>query len=284
MNFGAPALVAQLGQRRLEHVDPHPVVVHLDLHDVGLEGREARHRAGIGRRLGHDDVAGIEERAADEVDHLLAAGGDHQVVGLDHRALGGHHLHDASADVLEPVGRAVLERRGAGIDGHARHQRGEVLGREGRRVRQAGGQRDDLGPGGHGHHVAHRGGRHPARALGEQAAIALDLVGTGGRCALAGSVVYRHAPRRNASAQWTTSSTSSKAWASPRRSASGPFLPTLLAGALAARNVGLDFDDTDFAFLEQTGFLLGVVVAVAVLGVDRPPPRGGHERRATRSS
>jgi hypothetical protein len=46
-----------------------------------------------------------------------------------------------------------------------------------------------------------------------------------------------------------------------------PFLPTLLAGALAARNVGLDFDDTDFAFLEQTGFLLGVVVAVAVLGV-----------------
>jgi hypothetical protein len=46
-----------------------------------------------------------------------------------------------------------------------------------------------------------------------------------------------------------------------------PFLPTLLAGALAARNLGLDFDDTDFAFLEQTGFLLGVVVAVAVLGV-----------------
>jgi len=49
-----------------------------------------------------------------------------------------------------------------------------------------------------------------------------------------------------------------------------PFLPTLLAAALAARNVGLDFDDTDFAFLEQTGFLLAIVVAVAVLGlVDR---------------
>ena len=46
-----------------------------------------------------------------------------------------------------------------------------------------------------------------------------------------------------------------------------PFLPTLLAGALAARNIGLDFDGTDFAFLEQTGFLLAVVVAVAVLGV-----------------
>jgi hypothetical protein len=46
-----------------------------------------------------------------------------------------------------------------------------------------------------------------------------------------------------------------------------PFLPVLLAGALAARNIGIDFDGTDFAFLEQTGFLLGVVVAVAVLGV-----------------
>src|ERR671916_1695532 len=46
-----------------------------------------------------------------------------------------------------------------------------------------------------------------------------------------------------------------------------PFLPTLLAAALAARNVGLDFDDTDFAFLEQTAFLLAIVVAVAVLGV-----------------
>ncbi len=53
-----------------------------------------------------------------------------------------------------------------------------------------------------------------------------------------------------------------------------PFLPTLLAGALAAANLGIDFDGTDFAFLEQTGFLLGVVVAVAVFGViDRR--RGG---------
>jgi hypothetical protein len=46
-----------------------------------------------------------------------------------------------------------------------------------------------------------------------------------------------------------------------------PFLPTLLAGALAAGDVGLDFDGTDFSFLEQPGFLLGVVIAVAVLGL-----------------
>jgi hypothetical protein len=45
-----------------------------------------------------------------------------------------------------------------------------------------------------------------------------------------------------------------------------PFLPTLLAGALAAGDVGLNFDGTDFSFLEQPGFLFGVLVAVAALG------------------
>jgi hypothetical protein len=45
-----------------------------------------------------------------------------------------------------------------------------------------------------------------------------------------------------------------------------PFLPTLLAGALAAGDVGLDFDGTDFSFLEKPGFLLAILVCVAVLG------------------
>ena len=43
-----------------------------------------------------------------------------------------------------------------------------------------------------------------------------------------------------------------------------PFLPVLLAGALASANVGLDFDGTSFAFLESPGFLLGVFVLVAL--------------------
>jgi hypothetical protein len=45
-----------------------------------------------------------------------------------------------------------------------------------------------------------------------------------------------------------------------------PFLPVLLAGVLAADNVGLDFDHTSFAFLEQWWFW--VVVLVVVLGLD----------------
>jgi hypothetical protein len=43
-----------------------------------------------------------------------------------------------------------------------------------------------------------------------------------------------------------------------------PFLPALLAGALAAGNLGIDFDGTKFAFLEKPGFLIVIVVAVAV--------------------
>jgi hypothetical protein len=60
-----------------------------------------------------------------------------------------------------------------------------------------------------------------------------------------------------------------------------PFLPVLLAGALAAADLGLDFDGTDFSFLESWPFLLGVLLLVAALDVvgrragrdaaDRPP-------------
>ena len=42
-----------------------------------------------------------------------------------------------------------------------------------------------------------------------------------------------------------------------------PFLPVLLVGALAAYDLGIDFDGTDFAFLEQAPLLAIVVVLLA---------------------
>ena len=60
-----------------------------------------------------------------------------------------------------------------------------------------------------------------------------------------------------------------------------PFLPTLFVGALAAGNLGLDFEGTDFAFLEQTGFLLAVVIAGRRLRDHRSPPRRRHQRPGT---
>src|SRR3712207_7188958 len=59
-----------------------------------------------------------------------------------------------------------------------------------------------------------------------------------------------------------------------------PFLPVLLAGALAAADLGLNFEGTSFAFLESWPFLLAVLVLVAIAdllirrrrGGDDPPP------------
>lgn len=56
-----------------------------------------------------------------------------------------------------------------------------------------------------------------------------------------------------------------------------PFLPVLLAGALAAADVGLDFDGTGFSFLEGPAFLLAAVICVAALDYagrrDKAPAR-----------
>jgi hypothetical protein len=46
-----------------------------------------------------------------------------------------------------------------------------------------------------------------------------------------------------------------------------PFLPALLAGALASANLGLNFGGTDFGFLERSWFLLAVVVLLVVVVV-----------------
>src|SRR3954454_18359874 len=48
-----------------------------------------------------------------------------------------------------------------------------------------------------------------------------------------------------------------------------PFLPTLLVGALAADDLGVDFDHTQFAFLESPWFLLAVAAALVVTTLTR---------------
>jgi hypothetical protein len=60
-----------------------------------------------------------------------------------------------------------------------------------------------------------------------------------------------------------------------------PFLPTLLVGALAAGNLGIDFGGTDFSFLEKPPWLAAVVVLLVLSvfalrrsgpeALDRPP-------------
>jgi hypothetical protein len=49
-----------------------------------------------------------------------------------------------------------------------------------------------------------------------------------------------------------------------------PFLPALLAGALASGDLGLDFDGTQFAFLESPIWLLVLVIALIASVFIRP--------------
>jgi Domain of unknown function (DUF4126) len=52
-----------------------------------------------------------------------------------------------------------------------------------------------------------------------------------------------------------------------------PYLPPLLAGGLARGDIGIDFDGTDFSFLESPGFLAAVVaVGVAAFFLERTRP------------
>jgi hypothetical protein len=46
-----------------------------------------------------------------------------------------------------------------------------------------------------------------------------------------------------------------------------PFLPALVAGALASADIGIDYDGTPFSFLEAPGWLLALLLAVIVVAV-----------------
>src|SRR4051794_24792128 len=60
-----------------------------------------------------------------------------------------------------------------------------------------------------------------------------------------------------------------------------PFLPVLLAGALAAADVGLDFDGTSFSFLETWPFLLAVLLIVG--GLEYAAQRRGPQQAEPRT-
>ena len=113
--------------------------------------------------------------------------------------------------------------------------------------------------------------------LREQAAVALDLVRARGRPPW-GCLVYRHAPRTNASATMDYLLDLLQGLGIAAAIGIRPFLPTLLAGALAAADVGLDFDGTDFSFLEDDRIPARDRHPGGRLRLHRPPPPRRHER------
>ena len=63
-----------------EQIDLHAVVIDRYLEQLCAVGQRGRAAVGVGRGLDDDQVAGIDEQFAGEVEALHAAGGDHQAV------------------------------------------------------------------------------------------------------------------------------------------------------------------------------------------------------------
>ena len=83
--------------------------------------------AHVGRRLGHDDVARVDEDRGDQVERLLGARGDHHVVRVRVNALERHDLGDVLAQRLVALARAVLQRHLAVLDDEPAHHLADLL-------------------------------------------------------------------------------------------------------------------------------------------------------------
>ena len=135
-----------------------------------LHGREGLQRAQVGGRLDQQAAALVEQHLGDQVQPLLAAGGDEHLLGRHGGAVLAHFIGHPLAQLGQAFARRVLQRRlgdgavlaqhgGAGI---AHGVDGKGLGR-----RQAAGEVEDAGALGHLQDFADGGGVHGLGALGQ---------------------------------------------------------------------------------------------------------------------
>ena len=101
-----------MDEELLELVDDHAVVVEVDLEVAGLVRAERRERADVGGRLHDDLVARVEEDLRDQVQGLLRAGRDHEVLGVGLDAFRSHQADEALPELQQALPSAVLERLG----------------------------------------------------------------------------------------------------------------------------------------------------------------------------
>ena len=122
------------------------VLVHGDVHDVRLARAEHAQRAHVGGGLGEDHVAGVHEELRDEVECLLAARRDHDVVRVSaDDAVVAHDLGDALAQHLPALAAAVLHGLRAVVADELLRGRREPIEGQVLEVRHAACERDDLG-------------------------------------------------------------------------------------------------------------------------------------------
>jgi hypothetical protein len=139
--------VDQLGamflDHALEHIHLHAVGIDRRTDDIGAVEPETLDRRQEGRGLHDHLVAGGNHRLADEVQRLLAAGGDDQPVGRNGGSLGPHETADACAQRLVTFGGAILQHRARVAGQHRIGRHPDALGVKQRRIGETTGKADD---------------------------------------------------------------------------------------------------------------------------------------------
>ena len=120
----------------------------------------------VGGRLHRDEIAGIDEDLADQVERLLRARRDHHVLGVGVDALVGHQRDQPLAERQVTLSAGVLQDRRTVDVERVGDDRQDVLGRQRLDVRHATRERDDLGTRGNGEQRAHLGGGHAGSTVG----------------------------------------------------------------------------------------------------------------------
>jgi len=85
------------------------VIVERDAPDIGLVRRERLKRSQVGRALADHHVTRVDERLGEQVEPLLGARRDDDVVGRDPHAVLGHELDDGLAQFDPALARTVLQ-------------------------------------------------------------------------------------------------------------------------------------------------------------------------------
>jgi hypothetical protein len=137
----------------------HACPVHRDVGYARPVGGEGVQGARVGGPLTEYRVALVQKDLGDQVEALLGAARDEDILLPGRGALGGH---DADYDVLyglEARGGTVLQGLGR-VPRYVVGDLAKCLLPEGPGVREASGERDDAGTGQGGHQVARGGGLH----------------------------------------------------------------------------------------------------------------------------
>jgi hypothetical protein len=160
----AASVAAEPLEGRVERLEIDAVGVLRDSHEIGLQVAEGRDRTHVGRQLDENHVAGIDQHARDEIEPLLRAGRDEQILQRRRDPAVRHDRADHVEQRAVTACRAVLEDAGLAAGQELPGDLGEFRPRKGVGRRISRRERDDVAAAGQ--HRSHAADRRLLHAFG----------------------------------------------------------------------------------------------------------------------